>query len=340
LKSKGTLDRIKRDYELIVDMIVNSVAYRAGGKVGDVTVDEISEAVSTPGTFVWVGLVQPDGELLRKMQEEFSLHDLAIEDALLAHQRPKIEAYGESIFIVVKTAQLVNGAVDYGETHLFAGSSFLLTVRHGASSSYAPLRARIEENSKLLSKGPGAALYAILDFVVDNYRSTADAYQSAFARLESSMFKSAFDDVAIEKVYNLRRDLLVLRNATLPVIDICGQLIRFHEEIVARDLRAYLRDVRDHAHQVINTIDSMHEMLTNAMHVNLALVTVRQNEVVKRLASWGAILVVPTIVFSLYGMNFEHMPELKSIWGYPVTLAVTALACGLVGWRFKRSGWL
>jgi magnesium transporter len=323
-----------------MDTIVNSVAYRAGRKVGDVTVDEISEVVKEPDTFVWVGLVQPDEIFLRKMQEEFGLHDLAIEDALLAHQRPKIEAYGDSIFIVVKTAQLVDGAVNYGETHLFAGVDFLLTVRHGASSSYAPLRTRVEQNAKLLAKGPGAALHAILDFVVDNYRSIVDVYQAEFTRLESSMFKSAFDEVAITKVYNLRRDLLVLRNAALPVVEICGQLIRFHDAIVPKDLRAYLRDVRDHAQQIISTIDSLHEMLTNAMHVNLALVTVRQNEVVKRLAGWGAILIVPTIVFSLYGMNFEHMPELKSTWGYPLTLAVTAAICGLVGWRFKRSGWL
>ncbi|AXF00704.1 magnesium and cobalt transport protein CorA [Paraburkholderia hospita] len=321
-------------------MVVNSIAYRAGRRLGDVTIDDISEVLKEPDTFVWVGIWEPDDEFLRKIQEEFSLHDLAIEDALQAHQRPKIEAYGDSLFIVVKTAQLVDGDVQYGETHLFVGTNFLVTVRHGASSSYAAIRTRVEENPKLLGKGPGFALYSILDFVVDNYLPIVSRFEEELDRIESDMFKSDFDQVAVAKLYDLRRHLLKLRNAAVPMDDICNQLIRFHEDIVPKELRAYVRDVQDHAHQITTITDDMREMLTNAMHVNLALVSVRQNEVVKRLAGWGAILAVPTVIFSLYVMNFESMPELKTAWGYPVTLFATVTGCLVLFRKLKYERWL
>jgi magnesium transporter len=321
-------------------MVVNSMAYRAGRRLGDVSIDDISEVLNELDTFVWVGIWEPDNAFLRKIQEEFCLHDLAIEDALKAHQRPKIEVYGESLFIVVKTAQLIDGEVQYGETHLFAGKNFLVTVRHGASLSYAAIRSRVEDNPKLLSKGPGFALYSILDFVVDTYRPIINQFEEALDRIESDMFKSDFDPASVEKLHDLRRHLLKLRNAAMPMDDICNQLIRFHEEIVPKELRAYVRDVQDHAHQIITITDDMREMLTNAMHVNLALVTVRQNDVVKRLAGWGAILAVPTVIFSLYGMNFEGMPELKTAWGYPVALFVTVSACVALFRKLKRSGWV
>ncbi|MCU9953988.1 MULTISPECIES: magnesium and cobalt transport protein CorA [Burkholderia] len=323
-----------------MNMVVNSVAYRAGMRLGEITVDDISEVVKEPDAFVWLGIWQPDEPFLRKIQEEFTLHDLAIEDALVAHQRPKIETYGESVFIVVKTAQLVDEEVRYGETHLFVGGNFLATVRHGASASYAPVRALAEQNPKLLSKGPGFALYSVLDFVMDNYQPIIRRFEEKFDRIETDVFKSAFDKMVIEELYDLRRDLLQLRNSVVPMIDICAQLIRIHEEIVPKDLRAYLRDVQDHAQRIVSATDEMREMLTNAMHVNLALVTVRQNDVVKRLAGWGAILAIPTVIFSLYGMNFENMPELKVSWGYPMTLAVTLTGCAILYRKLRHSGWI
>ncbi|MBN3780402.1 magnesium/cobalt transporter CorA [Burkholderia sp. Ac-20345] len=323
-----------------MNMVINSVAYRAGKRLGEVTVDDISEVVKEPDAFVWLGIWQPDEPFLRKVQEEFALHDLAIEDALVAHQRPKIETYGESIFIVIKTAQLVDGEVQYGETHLFVGKNFLVTIRHGASASYAPIRTRAEQNAALLGKGPGFALYSVLDFVMDNYQPIVNRFEEQFNRIETEIFKSDFDKMVIEDLYELRRDLLQLRNATVPMIDICAQLIRLHEEVIPKDLRAYLRDVQDHAQRIVSASDEMREMLTNAMHVNLALVTVRQNEVVKRLAGWGAILAIPTVIFSLYGMNFENMPELKFAWGYPATLAVTIAGCAGLFRKLKRSGWV
>lgn len=323
-----------------MDKVINSVAYQAGRRIGDVTIDDISEVLKQPDAFVWLGLWQPDDEFMRKIQQEFHLHDLAIEDALTAHQRPKIEAYGDSLFIVVKTAQFVNDEIQYGETHFFVGPHFLITVRHGASSGYAAIRTRAEENPRLLAKGPGFALYSILDFVVDNYREIIGQYETQFDGIESAMFKSEFDPQAVEQVYRLRRDLLAMHNAAVPIDDICNQLIHLHESLIPKELRAYIRDVQDHAHQVITLTDDMREMLTNAMHVNLAMVSVRQNEVVKRLAGWGAILAVPTVIFSLYGMNFVWMPELKTVWGYPVTLLVTLAGCIALHLKLKRSGWL
>ncbi|MCS3409343.1 magnesium and cobalt transport protein CorA [Serratia sp. AKBS12] len=321
-------------------MVVNSVAYKAGKRLGDVTIDDISEVVKQPDAFVWLGLWQPEDAFMRKIQQEFGLHDLAIEDALCAHQRPKIETYGDSLFIVVKTAHIRDEAIEYGETHFFVGKNFLITIRHGASSSYAPIRAKAEGNPKQLCRGPGFALYSIMDFIVDNYRQIVTHFESAIETIEANMFQSEFDQAAIAHVHSLRRHLLALRNAALPMDEICSQLIRLHEEVIPKDLRAYVRDVQDHARQVVSTIDDMREMLTNAMHVNLALVTVKQNEVVKRLAGWGAILAIPTVIFSLYGMNFENMPELKLPWAYHTTLGVTVVGCALLYRKLKGSGWL
>jgi magnesium transporter len=245
-----------------------------------------------------------------RVQEEFGLHELSIEDAREASQRPKIEADGESLFIVLKTAQLEHGQVVYGETHLFVGSNFLVSVRHGAVSSDAQVRERCEKATNLLAKGPGFALYALLDFVVDDYLPVVAQFEKDFDAIETDIFKDQFDKLIIERLYDLKRQLLELRNAALPVADISAELMRFHEDLIPKELRAYFRDVQDHVSRLVGLVDGMREMLTTAMQVNPALVGHNQNEVVKRLAGWGAILAMPTVIFSLYGMNFEWMPEL------------------------------
>lgn len=320
--------------------IINSVAYQKGVRLGDITIDDISEVIQQPETFVWLGLHEPDDVLLRKIQEEFSLHELSIEDAHHAHQRPKIETYGDSMFIVLKTAQLEQGQVVYGETHLFVGAHFLVSVRHGASSSYTQVRDRCEKSAKMLAKGPGYALYALLDFVVDNYLPIVTQFEKDFDAIETDIFKGKFDKLAIERLYDLKHQMLELRNAALPVSDICNELIRFHGDLIPRDLRAYFRDIQDHVSRLVGLVDGMREMLTTAMQVNLALVAHTQNEVVKRLAGWGAILAIPTVMFSLYGMNFEWMPELQWKLGYPLVVAVTILGCVVVHRRLRRAEWL
>jgi magnesium transporter len=224
--------------------IVHSVAYRDGQRLGDIGIDEVSDVIKQPGTFVWLGLHEPDDALLLKIQEEFGLHELAIEDAHHAHQRPKIEAYSNSIFIVLKTAQLEQEQVVYGETHLFVGPNFLVSVRHGASSSYAQLLARCEERAKLVANGPGFALYAVLDFVVDNYQPIVARFEKDFDEIETDIFKARFDKLVIERLFDLKRHLLELRNAALPVTDISGELMRLHEELIPKELRAYFRASR------------------------------------------------------------------------------------------------
>jgi magnesium transporter len=321
-------------------MIINSIAYRDGQRLSEVDIEDISEVVKEPNTFIWLGIHEPDRPLLMKLKEEFSLHELAIEDALNAHQRPKIEVYGESLFVVLKTAQLENGKICYGETHLFLGSNFLVSVRHGPSSSYKYIREKTEKNPKMLSKGPGFALYSLIDFVVDSYAPVVSQLESELEELEADIFKRKYDRLVIERIYELKRELLELRNAALPVSDICNELMRFHEKIIPKDLRLFFRDIQDHVNRVIDSIDSMREMVTSAMQVNLALVGVGQNEVVKQLAGWGAILAIPTVVFSLYGMNFEVMPELKWSFGYPLVLGITLIGCFLLYRKLKKEGWV
>ena len=320
--------------------IVHSVAYRKGLSQGDISIDAINEVLQQPDGFVWLGLHEPDDALLSKIQLEFGLHELAIEDAHHAHQRPKIEAYSNSLFIVLKTAQLEAGQVVYGETHLFVGSNFLVTVRHGASSSYAQVLQRCEDSTKGLQKGPGFALYAVLDFVADHYQPIVAQFERDFDAIESDIFRDQFDKLVIERLYNLKRRLLELRNAALPVAEISAELMRLHEDLVPKELRAYFRDIQDHVSRLVGQIDGMRDMLTTAMQVNLALVANNQNEVVKRLAGWGAILAIPTVIFSLYGMNFEWMPELKWHAGYPVAVGVTLLGCLLVYRRLRGAGWV
>ncbi|MBL0313623.1 MAG: magnesium and cobalt transport protein CorA [Holophagaceae bacterium] len=338
--------------------VVNSVAYRNGNRLADISLPDISEVIKGPNTFVWLGLHESDASVLLQIQEEFSLHDLAIEDARKAHQRSKIETYGDSLFIVVKTAQLETGnhtadglrehseaagrncTIEYGETHFFVGMNFLVSVRHGNAQGYADVRKRCEAKPEMLAKGPAFALYAVMDFIVDNYQPIVEQLSGEFEGLEVDIFKGQFDQLSIERLYELKIKLLQLRQAALPVEDICLQLMRLHPEIIHKDLRAYFRDIHDHVARTIETLDSLREMLTTAMSVNLALVSVRQNEIVKRLAGWGAILAVPTVVFSLYGMNFNNMPELKWHYAYPVMLLCTLAVCGVFYQKLKSSGWL
>ena len=321
-------------------MIVNVSAYENGKRLGDIAIDEISDVIARPQTFVWVGLYEPDETLLSKMQEEFGLHELAVEDARNAHQRPKIETYGQSMFIVLKTANLHDKQVAYGETHLFVGPNFLVSVRHGDTPGYSVVRERCEQTAGLLAKGPGFALYAILDFVADNYQPIIEQFEEDFDALEEGIFKSDFDRLVIGRIYELKRQLLELRNAALPVGDIANELMRFHDDLIPKELRAYFRDVKDHVSRLVGMADNMREMLNTAMQVNLALVGVSQNEVVKRLAGWGAILAIPTVVFSLYGMNFKNMPELNFEYGYPAAVGFTVVTCVLLYRRLQKTGWI
>lgn len=321
--------------------VVNCVRYGRDGARRDITLDEISDVLAVDdGSFVWVGLYEPEESLLDKLQEEFDLHDLAIEDAHHAHQRPKIEAYGNSLFIAVHTAQAMEGKVSFGETHLFVGQRYLVTVRHGTSLSYNAVRARCEREPELLAIGPVYGLYAVLDFIVDNYLPIVDEFRDQLNELEQDIFAEAFSRDTVRKLYELKRELTRLRLAVAPMQDITGQLTRVHTHLVGEEMRLYLRDVYDHTLRVNDATDTLREMLTAAMSVNLALVTVAQGEVVKRLAGWAGLLAAPTLIASWYGMNFRHMPELGGRYSYAILVGVTVAAVAGLFVVLRRAKWI
>ncbi len=321
-------------------MIMKCVAYQNGVSIGDVTIEDISEVLKQENTFIWLGLLEANSELLAKIQEEFGLHDLAIEDACSAHQRPKIDEFGESLFMVLHTADLAGEQVKFGETHIFLGPRFLVTIRHGYSCSHSKIRERCEAMPKQLAKGPGFALYSIMDFIVDNYMPVIDGLQARFDSLESAIFKYQPSRQTMEGLYELKRELMLLEGAITPLIDICNELMRLHNEFIPKEVRVYFRDIVDHIKRIDQKIHGMREMLVAAMQVHLTFETVRQNEVVKRLAGWGAILAIPTMVFSWYGMNFRYMPELDWQYSYPVVVVGVVLGSLFLYWRLKKSGWL
>ena len=323
-------------------MIRNLASYSlAGRRQREIEVEQISDAMADPTVgFVWVGLYEPDGPLLLKMQEEFELHPLAVEDALNAHQRPKVELYGDSLFLVLHTAQVVKGHIEFGETSIFFGPRYLLTVRHGASLPFAPARERCEKNPSLMQLGPSYALYAVLDATVDNYFPIVEEFQQELNELEKDIFKETYRRETIHRLYELKRDLTQLRLAVSPLQDMLNQLMRSHPNLVPKEVSVYLRDVYDHVVRVNEAVDTMREMLTAAMSVNLSLVTVAQGEIVKRLAGWAALLAAPTLLTSWYGMNFEHMPELAGRYSYWVVLAATVAICGGLYLLLRRARWL
>ncbi|CBL45808.1 Mg2+/Co2+ transport protein [gamma proteobacterium HdN1] len=320
--------------------IINCVAYEKGVALPPFPLDDVSEIITRPGVFLWVGLLEPDETLLLKIQEEFGMHELVMEDARSPQQRTKLEAYGESLFLVAKTASITDDGVIFGETHLFVGKNFLITLRHGTSRGYSEVRQRCEKNPQRLALGSGYALYAILDSIADSYLLVLGELRNQFQQLEEEMFDNALPREKLQRIYQLKRELIQLRDATQPLIDICNELRRFHEDIIPKTMRVYLRDVQDHCHRVIEACDNIREMLIAAMQINLALVSIGQNDIVKKLAGWGAILALPTVVFSMYGMNFKFMPELDWHWGYFGVLGCTFAVGSVLFFKFRRSGWL
>jgi len=321
-------------------MVRYCIAYTQGQRHSDIGIEQIKETLEREDTFVWVALQEPSEKLLLTMQQEFDLHELAIEDARARHQMPKLEQYGSSLFIVMQTAMLWDDQVHLGETHMFVGPRFFLSIRHGPSISYRKVRERLESTPERMAKGSAMAAHGVMDFIVDNYHPILRALQDKFERLETDIFNGRSERDTIGRLYELKRELLVLRSAAAPVLDITDELMRLHPDLIPKDVRLYYRDIHDHVSRLIATVDEIREMLTAAMQVNLAFVSVEQNESVRRLAGWGAILAVPTVVFSMYGMNFKNMPELGWTYGYHVTLGVTVLVCVWLYRRLKQYGWL
>jgi magnesium transporter len=322
--------------------IVNCVAYAAGRRVESISINAISEVLKQPDRFVWIGLYEPDEELLAQIQQEFGLHDLAIEDAHHAHQRPKVEIYDDSLFVVLRTAQMHSAQcrLDFGETHIFVGAQYLVSVRHGSSLPYTNVRTRCEAMPRFLQQGPGFALYALMDAIVDQYFPIIDALEHELQALEDQIFKESFSRSTTAQIYGLKRELLELKHAIAPLVDMCNRLTRFDLDILPTATREYFRDVCDHAVHINEMVDTLRELLTAALEANFSLISINQNDVMKRFAGWAAIFAVPTMIAGVYGMNFVYMPELTSPVGYPFVLCVIIGGCTLLYTYFRRSGWL
>jgi magnesium transporter len=320
--------------------IVNCAAYCEGVRVPDVDIDNISDILQQPDKFVWIGLHEPGTELLANLQKQFGLHDLAIEDTHRAHQRPKIEAYGDTLFIVLRTVQMHEKQIDLGETHFFVGKNFIITVRHGSSLAYTEVRSRCESTPHLLQKGPGFALYAVMDAIVDQYFPVIDALGEELENLEEKIFDETFRRETTAQIYHLKHQLLDVKRSVSPLIDICNRLMRFDLKLIEEETRPYFRDVYDHSIRINEMVDNSRDLLSTALEANLSLISISQNEVSKRFAGWAAIIGIPTMVAGVYGMNFKYMPELDWQLGYPIIMILTLGTCVGLYVRFKRSGWL
>jgi magnesium transporter len=320
--------------------VVAAGVYVDGRRVANIAIDEASSWRSKPGHVVWIGLHEPDLALLTRVQRQFDLHDLAIEDANHAHQRPKIEQYGDALFIVARTAQLAEGGIAFGETHLFVGEGYLVSVRHGASTSYAGVRQRCESCPRALARGEDYILYAILDFIVDNYSPVLEAIHEEVESIEDDVLAHPITRTQVERLYLLRRDLLRLRNAIGPLVEVCRRLEHESLPMVRSTMQPLFRDVTDHVRTIQERIDSMREVLAFAFEASLLVGQAQETAVSKKLASWLAIIAVPTAVAGIYGMNFKYIPELQLEYGYFIVMGLMAAACVGLYWQFRRVGWL
>ena len=320
--------------------VVDCAAYAVGRRVGTLPLEQAGVALEATDQFVWVGLYEPDADVLSVVQRQFHLHDLAVEDAQSAHQRPKLELYQDSLFVVLRTAQLTPAGLEFGETHVFVGARYLVSVRHGSHKSHAAVRSRCEATPHLLAKGPAFVLHALMDFIVDQYFPIMDALEDQLEDLEGEIFGETMNRGTTKRIYSLRRELVALKRAVLPLIDVCSRLTRFDGDLIPADTKPYFRDVYDHVVRINEMIDTQRELLTTALDANLSLVSVQQNEHTKRLAAWAAMIAVPTMIAGIYGMNFRGMPELEWEYGYFIALAAMLAACALLFAGFRRSGWL
>jgi magnesium transporter len=322
-------------------MLVNCVAYQDGRKLADIDKREISDYLARPGCFVWVGLRDATEAELKEMQEEFDLHELAVEDARHGHQRPKIEEYGDSLFVVLQTIEVAGDELRAGEIDVFAGRNYVLSVRHHAERGFQDVRARAEREPELLKNGSGYVLYALMDAVVDRYFPVLDAVEMELEKAEERLFlPGASSRHNIEALYYVKQKLTTMKHATAPLQENAGKLYGGRVPHVCSGLGEYFRDVYDHLVRINQSIDAARDTVNTAIQVALAMVATGQGEITRRLAAYAALVAVPTMIAGVYGMNFRHMPELSWEIGYPLTVSVMVALDAFLFWRFRKAGWL
>jgi magnesium transporter len=321
-------------------MLINCVAYQEGKKLKDINVEEISDYLAIPGCFVWVALQDAVLSELEKMREEFDLHVLAVEDAWHSHQRPKIDEYGDSLFGVMQLVELQNNELTLGEVDVFVGLNFVLSVRNRSNEGFLGVRARCEREPHLLSQGAGFVFYALMDAVVDRYFPVLDELETELENIEEHIFVKGSARSNIERLYELKRKVMVLKHAVAPLLENVGKLYRGRVPMVCANSQEYFRDVFDHLTHINTSIDTIRDTIGTAIQVNLSMVTIEESEVTKRLAAWAGIFAVATAFAGIWGMNFDVMPELRMKYGYPAALSLITLVCCLLYRRFKKVGWL
>lgn len=325
-------------------MIVDCAHYRGGERQHEkpLEIEQAAELAAAAGEdeFVWLGLRDPGAEELERAEGAFGLNELAVEDARKAHQRPKLEDYDGSLFIVLRTARYDDAReeVEFGEIHLFLGSGYAIAIRHGEASELAPARARLQLRPELLRAGPAAVAWAVVDKVVDDYMPVVDGIDNDIQEVEEQVFSGGGD--VTERIYFLKREVIEFHRAVFPLLAPLEALERGAYPQVGEELRRFFRDVADHARRVNEQVSAQRELLTSVLEANLALLSVRQNEVVRQISAWAAIIALPTFLASIWGMNFEDMPELSEPWGYPLALALMATAVLILHRFFRRIDWL
>jgi magnesium transporter len=322
-------------------MLINCAAYDNGSKLADISIEAISDHLARPGCFVWVALKDASDDELTVMQHEFGLHELAIEDARHGHQRPKIEEYGDTLFAVVHTVELTpTDDVRVGELNIFVGRNFVLSVRNRSQQTLLNVRQRAEREPHLLRHGPAFVFYALMDAVVDRYFPLIDALETDLEAIEGQIFVAGTSRDNIEMLYDLKRNIGVMRHAVAPLIDAVHRLFSGRVPAVCENNREYFRDVFDHLLRMNASLDNIRDTINTAIQVNLSMVAIEESEVNKRLAAWAGIFAVATAFAGIWGMNFKSMPELEWRYGYPFALVTIAVACTVLWRRFKKAGWL
>ena len=321
-------------------MLVNCVAYQDGKKLADIAKEDISDYVSRPECFVWVALKDPDAAELAEMQEEFGLHELAVEDARHGHQRPKIEEFGDSLFAVLHNIEIAGSEFRVGEVDIFVGRNYILSVRNGVGRGFADVRERCEREPELLKYGSGFVFYALMDAVVDRYFPVLDNLEVELEQIEGRIFSGTSVRANVAALYSLKQKLMTLQHAVVPLLEGVGKLYGGRVPHVCLGMQEYYRDVYDHLTRILQSINSLREMTITAISVNLSMITLQEGQTTKQLAAYAALVAVPTMIAGIYGMNFEHMPEIKWLFGYPVALAVMFGIDLYLFRRFRKAGWL
>lgn len=321
-------------------MLINCTAYLDGKKLRDISVEDISDYIDLPNHFVWVALGDASPSELLQMKEEFGLHELAVEDASHGHQRPKIEEYGESLFAVLHMIDVIDGALVVGEVDIFVAKNYVLSVRSRSKNGLSAVRERCEHEPHLLKQGSAFVFYALIDAVVDRYFQVVSVLEYELEVVEEQIFTKGVERTNIESLYELKRRLTTLKHAVSPLMEAIGKLYGGRVPAICVNTQDYFRDVYDHLCRINTTLDSIRDSVGTAIQVSLSMLTIDQTEVNKQLAAWAAIFAVATAFAGIWGMNFEHMPELKWRYGYLIALGLIVVSCSYLYYRFKKSGWL